>query len=985
MQRVLETVIILAIGVLSPSLLAQPPALPTGSTGIAASFPNDTNIQSHANVLFADGFETYSSASALVGSGNWTNYYQASYVAVDSSVFYGGTKSIRLRVPTTTTGFGDAIVKRLPVEQDILFMRVYARYQANYAGLAEAHNGLTISGRYPGPGTRPNGTDFFLVLIEDSRYLGEGEPGYTNAYVYHPEQDDLYGEHWYPDGFVSNGTQNFGPYFVVRPKVIPARGTWICYEVMIKLNTPGSRDGRVAVWQNGALIADWQNLRFRDVSTLKIDQIELGNGGKSSSQQNDKWYDNLVLATSYIGPMSTTADTIAPSVPTGLSATAASSSQINLSWNASTDNVGVTGYDIYRGGSLLTSVTGTTYVNTGLSPNTSYSYTVRAKDAAGNTSAQSASATAITQGGSLTMYTLSVLVSGSGTVTGTGINCGSDCSETLSSGTQVALSASPNPGFTFAGWSGGGCGGIGSCTVTLSANTSVTANFTASSSGGRTITAASCNRNDVQTAVSQHLANPADGDIISIPAGTCTWTASISATVTRNLTIQGAGAISATDGGASTTGSDVTTILDNHPTTGHNLFSFNVANGKTVRITGLKIAMNGASTTTQNGVISISGGSNSLRIDHCHFVINPDSSMTIAVYGGVTGVIDHNYFDSELGNGPFAVYLQNGVGTGDAAWSAPDDFGTDKFIFLEDNRWRNGYLGDANTGGQRFVYRYNTAVMQGDDTTKTMGYVANHGLTSGRNRSSRAFEFYGNTLSAKSPGLNKSPFPINGGTGLVWGNTVSQYRFVTSLGYTRQNNVTYPYGSTPSGWGNCNGSTGTVWDGSGGYPCLDQPGRGKGDLLSGAFPNVINSRTANAAFVQQALSPIYVWGNTLTPAGYSPVNIVDVSAPSAIVKANREYYQQFGAYGESGSFDGTRGVGQGPLSARPTTCTAGPGGNTPGVGYWATDQQTLYVCTATNSWSAYYTPYTYPHPLAASTQRGTSALAPPTNLLTTVR
>lgn len=484
--------------------------------------------------------------------------------------------------------------------------------------------------------------------------------------------------------------------------------------------------------------------------------------------------------------------------------------------------------------------------------------------------------------------------------------------------------------------------------------------FLTSFANAATYTAASCSRADVNTALQAHLATPADGDVVAIPSGSCTWTSGITATLTHSVTIQGAGAVSATTRGAGTTGSDSTTILDNHPTSGHSLLSLTVSTGKTLRITGLKVSMNGSSTTTQNGVIAIYGGSNSLRIDHCHFVINPDSSMTIAVYGGVTGVIDHNYFDSELGNGPFAVYLQNGVGTGDAAWSAPDDFGTDKFIFLEDNRWRNGYLGDANTGGQRFVYRYNTAVMQGDDTTKTMGYVANHGLTSGRSRSTRAFEYYGNILSAPAPGLNKSPFPVNGGTGLVWGNTATQYRYITSVNYTRKNNDTYNYGSTPSGWGNCNGSTGTVWDGAGGYPCLDQPGRGQGDLLSGSFPSIINQRTGNAAQVVQALSPIYVWGNTLTPAGYDPIYIVAIDGP---VQLNRDVYQQFGTYGESGSFDGTKGVGSGLLSARPSTCTAGAGGNTPGVGYWATDESKLYVCTATNTWTAYYTPYTYPHPL----------------------
>ncbi|TBL71517.1 discoidin domain-containing protein [Paenibacillus thalictri] len=92
-------------------------------------------------------------------------------------------------------------------------------------------------------------------------------------------------------------------------------------------------------------------------------------------------------------------DTAAPSIPAGLSAVAVSGSQINLSWTASTDNVGVTGYDIYRGGSFLKNVTGTSASDTGLSPSTTYSYTVRAKDAAGNASAASAAASATTLAG----------------------------------------------------------------------------------------------------------------------------------------------------------------------------------------------------------------------------------------------------------------------------------------------------------------------------------------------------------------------------------------------------------------------------------------------------------------------------------------------------------------------------------------------------------------------------------------------------------
>ncbi|MBK8568780.1 MAG: fibronectin type III domain-containing protein [Nitrosomonadales bacterium] len=81
-------------------------------------------------------------------------------------------------------------------------------------------------------------------------------------------------------------------------------------------------------------------------------------------------------------------DTTLPTVPVGLSATPISTTQINLSWTASTDNVGVTGCKVYRG-TLVGSPTTTSYTDTGLTASTSYSYTLAACDAANNCSAQS--------------------------------------------------------------------------------------------------------------------------------------------------------------------------------------------------------------------------------------------------------------------------------------------------------------------------------------------------------------------------------------------------------------------------------------------------------------------------------------------------------------------------------------------------------------------------------------------------------------------
>ncbi|MDH4055278.1 MAG: fibronectin type III domain-containing protein, partial [Gammaproteobacteria bacterium] len=84
------------------------------------------------------------------------------------------------------------------------------------------------------------------------------------------------------------------------------------------------------------------------------------------------------------------ADTDPPTIPGNLAGTALSTSRISLTWSPSVDNVAVAGYEIRRDGTLVTTVTGTSYTDTGLAPNTGYAYTVAASDAAGNVSAESA-------------------------------------------------------------------------------------------------------------------------------------------------------------------------------------------------------------------------------------------------------------------------------------------------------------------------------------------------------------------------------------------------------------------------------------------------------------------------------------------------------------------------------------------------------------------------------------------------------------------
>src|SRR5436189_1323560 len=91
------------------------------------------------------------------------------------------------------------------------------------------------------------------------------------------------------------------------------------------------------------------------------------------------------------GTGNTPADTTSPSPPAGLTGAAAGSTGANLSWSASTDNVGVTGYIVRRNGVQVATPVTTSFADTGLSAATTYSYTVAARDAAGNISPNSTS------------------------------------------------------------------------------------------------------------------------------------------------------------------------------------------------------------------------------------------------------------------------------------------------------------------------------------------------------------------------------------------------------------------------------------------------------------------------------------------------------------------------------------------------------------------------------------------------------------------
>ncbi len=185
-----------------------------------------------------------------------------------------------------------------------------------------------MSAKFPGPGIRPppDGTGFFLFLLQNqilgSPDIGESAPGFTHLSSYWPRQRSAFGDHWYPTGFVvpfgsgigEDGKQiaNRGdwlafpsqyPDFRPMADFLPQRDRWYCYELMVRANTPGQNNGEVKFWIDGTLVGAFPNLNVRSISTLKIDEAHISLHAWHSERINKKWYDNVVIATQYIGPI----------------------------------------------------------------------------------------------------------------------------------------------------------------------------------------------------------------------------------------------------------------------------------------------------------------------------------------------------------------------------------------------------------------------------------------------------------------------------------------------------------------------------------------------------------------------------------------------------------------------------------------------------------------------------------------------------------
>jgi hypothetical protein len=293
--------------------MEEPAALPEGSAGIASRYPGDAGIEKDPNVVFAHDFEDVSLPEDL--RRRWDNVFHDNTLRItrDREGVHSGEKSVEMLFPQRDGAVGNGLMKHLGREYNTLFLRYYQKFDSglDVRGAGSFHNGGSISAHYhlegrSTPGKRADGRNKFLASYECTVYSDAPSPGNLIIYIYHPEQRGDYGDIFYPTGLVSPNTSlagNFGKFFKPRPNVLPQLDRWHCYEFMVQANTPGRRDGRIACWLDGKLVADFPNLRLRDIEALKLDYITIGGYiNPNKVRTNRIWFDDVVAATSYIGP-----------------------------------------------------------------------------------------------------------------------------------------------------------------------------------------------------------------------------------------------------------------------------------------------------------------------------------------------------------------------------------------------------------------------------------------------------------------------------------------------------------------------------------------------------------------------------------------------------------------------------------------------------------------------------------------------------------
>jgi hypothetical protein len=266
--------------------------------GIAGQYPGDEGIETDPRVLFVEDFET---GTVRETGSRWGEVSKADNMDLSPDVPAGspGVRSLHIakngHLYTHTKGV------------DTLFARFYVKFHPKTGYIHHFVHLHADASPTPWPkgtaGLRPAGDQGFSTGIEPWGQWGKAPaPGVWHFYSYwHEMKGDGAGKCW-------------GNFFD-PPKADPIQpGRWHCIEAMLKANTtPDASDGEQAFWVDGVKVGDFNGIRWRTSDALKVntfwllyyitDQAARHNNDTATDRVYEVWFDDIVLATEYVGPI----------------------------------------------------------------------------------------------------------------------------------------------------------------------------------------------------------------------------------------------------------------------------------------------------------------------------------------------------------------------------------------------------------------------------------------------------------------------------------------------------------------------------------------------------------------------------------------------------------------------------------------------------------------------------------------------------------
>lgn len=383
------------------------PTAPTGVSASAASaYEVDLSWSPSTDNTGVAGYTVYRDGVVLGTTGGDTTYVDdnvspnTSYTYTVRAVDAAGNKSAQSLPASVTTpqpatplfadGFESGDLSAWDSSSG-LTVETSNVYDGTYAAEGNTTNGNTYAKKTL-PATYPDAyAQVFFDIDSQSSQINllrlRAADGTSLAYAFVSPSGQL-------------GVYNYATGTTTTSNLVVSPG-WHALQLRLAADqTPGTATGALQVWLDGNSVDDISSTSV-DVGTAPVGALQIGE--VQSGRTYDVVFDDAAFAT---GRMSSNADTQPPTAPSGLQATATSPYQVDLGWNASSDNTGVAGYTVYRDGSRVGSVGAgvTSYTDDTAAAASTYSYTVTASDGYGNESTPSAPASVTTPAGASAVF-----------------------------------------------------------------------------------------------------------------------------------------------------------------------------------------------------------------------------------------------------------------------------------------------------------------------------------------------------------------------------------------------------------------------------------------------------------------------------------------------------------------------------------------------------------------------------------------------------